>query len=253
MDVNSQNKAILFRLQSLMQTAVTTYQSQLSPFLNPYEQRLANQLLTQFTELTPHWSGGFQNAQRRRLLVVPPYVAFESTDLQLQLFQINFNHKFIDLQHHQILGKLLNLGLDRNNFGDIITDGTNWQFVSEPNLTDLLVNEIHQIGKNTVALQPISWQKLLLIKNDYTMLTLNVHSMRLDQILSTGFKLSRQKAKELVQRGLVSINWQHEKRSDYLLTIGDTISVRGKGRLSIVDLLGQNKDYWQLYVQLYQH
>ncbi|UQS82709.1 YlmH/Sll1252 family protein [Bombilactobacillus folatiphilus] len=247
------NSDQLFKLKNLIRAAHTNYSKQVSNFLNPYEQRLAQELLTNMDEFVAKFSGGYPQAQRKRLLIVPPYLEYSSDDLEIQLFQINFNERFVKLHHHQIMGKLLHLGLDEGTFGDIITDGSHWQFFAQKHCTALLEQEVTRIGNFKVSIQPIDRHELLLVKSEYQMVSVNTSSLRIDQLISVVFQLSRQTAKELIHRGEVMVNWQREKRSDYIITVGDSISVHGFGRATLVDLLGHKNQKWQLYLQVYRH
>lgn len=233
------------------------YSFKLSPFLNPYELAIAQNVIAQQPEafgLNVSHFGGYLHAERQRLLLAPDYLVTDYQDFDLQLFEIIFNQKFVRLQHYQILGKLAHLGLDRNLFGDIITDGQRWQFIAEYQFQDLIRQEVTQIGnsKVTIKLQPLD--QLLTIKNDFTNETIACSSLRLDAVIAAAFHQSRKNAKDLINSGHVFLNWEHERRSDYLLTVGDSVSCRGWGRLTILDFLGQTPtNKYKLYLKIFRH
>jgi RNA-binding protein YlmH len=66
-------------------------------------------------------------------------------------------------------------------------------------------------------------------------------SQRLDAILAAVLNLSRAKAQELVRQGRVSVNWREETRTDREVGSGDTLSIRGQGRVVVGEQTGQSR------------
>jgi len=68
-----------------------------------------------------------------------------------------------------------------------------------------------------------------------------VSSLRLDNLISTVYNISRQRSKQLIESGKVKINWSENLRPDFPLELLDIISVRGFGRIQIQELEGKTK------------
>ena len=66
-------------------------------------------------------------------------------------------------------------------------------------------------------------------------------SFRLDVLLSSVLKLSRSQANQLVEKKLVQVNYHVVDKSDYIVQVGDLISVRKFGRLRLLQDKGQTK------------
>ncbi|MDF2524637.1 MAG: hypothetical protein K0R31_2278, partial [Clostridiales bacterium] len=64
-----------------------------------------------------------------------------------------------------------------------------------------------------------------------------VASLRLDSITSAGFGISRSKIVEYIKSEKVSLNWDVTPNLTKVVQQGDTISVRGKGRI-FVEIIG---------------
>jgi len=64
-----------------------------------------------------------------------------------------------------------------------------------------------------------------------------VASLRLDCVASSGFGISRSKIGEFIKAEKVSLNWEKTTSLTKQVSEGDTISIRGKGRV-IVDKIG---------------
>lgn len=231
------------------------YVPKLSSFLNPEQLFQAHNILAlNASDCTAYFYGGYSNAERQRLLLVPRYLSVDYFDFEIQLFEIVFNHKFVHLKHSQILGTIANLGLDRKCFGDIITDGYRWQFFAERQFQEFLLQEITRIGHNKVKLQSQSAAQLLTIKSNVSSEKIVSSSLRMDTVIASAFHRSRKQVKDLIQSGKVFVNWENQKRSDYLVTIGDSLSCHGWGRLIILDFLGQTRtNKYMLYLRIFRH
>jgi RNA-binding protein YlmH len=65
--------------------------------------------------------------------------------------------------------------------------------------------------------------------------------MRLDVIISTVLKISRQKAQALITGKKVRVNWTERDSVAFELQEGDILSVRGSGRIKIMMTEGRTK------------
>lgn len=52
--------------------------------------------------------------------------------------------------------------------------------------------------------------------------------------MANGYNVSRTHAKELVERGMVRVNWTEIDRPDFMLAVNDLISVRRFGRMKLL-------------------
>ena len=68
-----------------------------------------------------------------------------------------------------------------------------------------------------------------------------VSSLRLDAVCSTGFRMARGKAAELISSGHVQVNWRPCTKADKLLAEGDTVSARGFGKFQLAEVGGVTK------------
>ena len=68
-----------------------------------------------------------------------------------------------------------------------------------------------------------------------------VSSLRLDAVASSGFKMARGKAAELIAGGRVQVNWRECTKADKLLCEGDTVSARGFGKFQLTEVGGMTR------------
>ena len=68
-----------------------------------------------------------------------------------------------------------------------------------------------------------------------------VASLRVDSIAAVGFGMSRSRAASDIEADKLKLNWQSVKGSSQTVKVGDVLSMRGRGRLEIVEITGTTK------------
>ena len=160
----------------------------------------------------------------------------------MSLLEIVYSSKFEQLTHAKILGTVLNrLGIDRKLFGDILVTENRAQIIVDQKFTPLFQDGIQKIAKLPVKLEVRSFEDLLEAENDYQEKEVLLPSLRLDAFLSNVLKLSRSQTSDLLAKKYVQVNYHLVEKSDYQVKIGDLVSVRRFGRISILRENGQTK------------
>lgn len=237
-----EEKTFIDKVSDILLKAQTMYTPQLTDFLNLREQTILNNLINKYDDLFVHYFGGYDGAERVRGIIAPDYFVPKESDYGIAMYEIRYPEKFANLHHGQILGSLTGSGVERDRFGDIITDGENWQFFVFESMSDYIEDQVKKIGPYKIHLIAKSFNDLLLPKDESTDETITVQSLRLDTIISDVYDLSRQNAKALVEHGRVQINWVVNKNASSFITITDTLSIRGYGRIRINDIMGRSKN-----------
>ncbi|WP_368790911.1 RNA-binding protein [Companilactobacillus farciminis] len=237
-----EEKPFIDKISDILLKAQTMYTPQLTDFLNLREQTILNNLINKYDDLYVHYFGGFGNAERVRGIVAPDYFVPRDSDFGIAMYEIRYPEKFANLHHGQILGSLTGSGVERDRFGDIITDGENWQFFVFDSMSEYIEEQVKKIGPYKIHLIKKDFSEVLLPKDESVDETVLVQSLRLDSIISTVYGLSRQNSKALVDHGKVQINWVVNKNASAFIAITDTLSVRGFGRIRINDIMGRSKN-----------
>jgi RNA-binding protein YlmH len=68
-----------------------------------------------------------------------------------------------------------------------------------------------------------------------------IASLRLDVVAAAGFGTSRSRMAEEIAADKVKVNWQDAKGASQAIKPGDVISMRGRGRVEVCEVLGQTK------------
>jgi RNA-binding protein YlmH len=67
-----------------------------------------------------------------------------------------------------------------------------------------------------------------------------VPSLRLDSVASSGFSTSRSKMSKEIKQGKVRVNWKVRESTSYMVDPDDIISIKGRGRVEIDEILGKS-------------
>ena len=227
---------LIKNFSNLIEECNSEYRPILTDFLNPRERLIIKALLHHNLPISFSSYGLFQTSERQRGIFFPDYFQPQPADFALSLLEISYASKFSQLRHSQILGALLGNGLKRSVIGDIVTDGQRWQVVVEQQVVDFLQLDIVQIGKTKVRLQLINFEDAIEPKIAWQQLTMTVSSLRIDNLVSSTFQLSRAKAKELFTNGKVQLNWRLADQPQTELQQEDLVSVRGFGRFKLAKI-----------------
>ncbi|MGP1367230.1 MAG: S4 domain-containing protein, partial [Schwartzia sp. (in: firmicutes)] len=68
-----------------------------------------------------------------------------------------------------------------------------------------------------------------------------VASLRVDAVAAAGFGMSRSRAAADIDADKLKLNWQSVKNAAQSLKAGDVLSMRGRGRVEVVEIGGQTK------------
>lgn len=243
-------RPLLARLTEMANQAASEYRPILTAFLNP-RQRVLAEMAAEAAGVEMHANGGFAASEMQRVLFAPDYFVPEATDYAVVVLECNYPAKFTTLHHSTILGSFVHHGLDRSAFGDIITDGTQWQVAVSAQMVAFIQTEIGQIGRTKVSWQPVAAQRVLRPDVPWHELTTVVAATRVDAVVAAGFNLSRSQVKELVAGGHIQVNWLPESRGDAQLVPADMVSVRGYGRVQLQDIFGlTTKNRWRVSLRV---
>ena len=158
--------------------------------------------------------------------------------------RIDWNAKFSNPGHRDLLGALMGLGIEREATGDIAM-GTRrgadcaYLFVL-PELADYIMANLESAGRAPLKLS-VADETPELKPPEGRLLRATVQNPRLDAVLAAGCRLSRAEAQRMVAAGLVKLNHAVNLRGDARLEPGDLISARGFGRVRVEAFQGESR------------
>ncbi|MFX3674177.1 MAG: RNA-binding protein [Paenisporosarcina sp.] len=218
------------------------YAPKLTDFLDPRQQYIVQSIAGQNEDIITTSYGKFLDAERKRMLISPSYFVPSDQDYSIIMFEIKYPSKFIKLEHPDILGSMMSIGLDRSKFGDIRIEENRIEIAVEKEIADFVQANITSIGKSKVQLVELDNEHLFLSNTEtWVEESHTVSSMRLDTIIASLFNVSRQKASLLIHSGKVKVNWAYREQPSFELHESDLISIRGFGRIKIGLIEGRTK------------
>lgn len=194
--------------------------------------------------------GGHEDAERNVVCFLPGYTSAEdflaSSDMQEEVIRCvhikPVSAKFTDvLTHRDYLGALMNLGIERDRIGDILTDSDDpakgaYVFVLREN-AEYICSEVSSVKHTTVTARTVRAGECAIVPK-FDVLEGSVASARLDGVLALVYRLSRSRAQELVEREAVTVGGRIVSSPGYELKEGARVSVRGHGKFIYEGVLG---------------
>ncbi len=182
----------------------------------------------------------YENHERKRAFIFKGDIQ-KDFNFEIRVLKIEYNKKFAEIKHRDILGALMGLGIKRECVGDIIIADNIYVFVIDE-MTEYIKNNLSTIGKTAVDIKIIDIKEIEdLIGNNYIETELNVSSFRLDVIISEYLGFSRERSKEYINLKNVKVNGIIKLSIDYIVKYDDLLSLHKYGRLIIKDIVRQTK------------
>ena len=239
--VNAEERYPVARLDELAQKALQGI-SQRSDFLDLRQQALGEAVAVQYTDILWKMDGGFDTAERKRLLLAPVWEDEEAMDNHIEYLQIRPTDKNeTSLGHRDYLGAIMNLGIKRENIGDILVHEREAFVLVDKSLTDYLCQQLERVGHSKVITERINREDLRLPESEPAQINCTVPSLRLDAVLAAACKISRSEAAALIEAGRVQLNHQVTEKIAVPVKVDDLLSVRGQGRIRLDEIGGLSK------------
>lgn len=182
--------------------------------------------------------GGRADADRNVVVFLPDYMTEESFlaeepaqgDVIRCLHVTPLNRKFTDaLTHRDYLGALMNMGIERDQIGDILCGDAEAFIFVLTDMADIIAREFTRVKHTSVRCEVVP-PSACTLEPAWEELSCSVASERLDAVLAMVYRLSRTKAQELITAENVFIDGRTVTDTSYTLKPDERISVRGHGK-----------------------
>lgn len=231
---------VAIRLVDLAEQTQRSQKFRLSEFLDPYGQEIAETIAANYPGLRVDFYGGYAGAERQRAMFIDD--DFGGTPgFEMVLVQAVWNGQFEHIGHRDVLGALMSLGFERSKLGDIIMGTATAGIITDKSMADYLMANLTQIGHTGVACELADLSTIAPKEEKYKELRATVASLRVDSIAAAGYGVSRSKAAADIAADKIKLNWQPVKNASQMVKEGDTLSMRGRGRLEVAEVRGQTK------------
>lgn len=155
--------------------------------------------------------------------------------------EIKGNFKFKNVSHRDYLGSLLGLGIKREKIGDLLVHENKCQIVIDSEVCDYILYNFTKVGNNNIEVSKIPRELIEKPIQEYIEKSISVSSLRLDNIISAVFNLSRQESAKYINSELVYVNYEKILQVSKQIEIKSIISVRRHGKFLIKNIGGISK------------
>lgn len=247
--------------------ALRTWQPVWTGFVAADLREEAEQRLGSLSELQLEASGGWPQAERRRLLLQraelaaePPApaaagptetAAIAAPAAPLMGLVLSGNFLFDPAEPDDVRAGLLAAGAEPGDLGDIWMRGDRGaQLIATPELAARLHGQPARVRTVDVQLEALPLEQLQLpAQRQARQLSSVEASLRLDAVGSAGFGLSRSRMAELVRSGAVRLNWQPVSSPSKELAVGDRLRLEGRGELELLEVQPTKRERWRVVLR----
>lgn len=143
--------------------------------------------------------------------------------------------------HRDFLGALIGSGITRESVGDILVGDGACDFLVTQTVAPWLLENFRNAGRTALKLTQIPLSMLSVPEQKYEEFSDTVASVRLDCIVSAGFRISRAAATDYILQGKTSVDALICVKPDRTITEGAKLSVRGLGKIQLAHVGGTSK------------
>ncbi len=233
-----EDRVLLARLWDKINNGISRNILASGGFLSPREQEMA-QFLFGNTPGLQFW-GGYENAQRKMPVYLPDYLWEIPEDNPIVCIKATF-YEGDSLSHRDILGAIMGFGIDRSCVGDISVEAGVCHFFVSAEIAPHLLRDFQKAGRTILHLSAIPPSQFSPPAEQTQILSDTVPSLRLDCIVSSGFRISRSLAEDCIRSGKAAIDGLPCEKPDKALHQGATVSVRGLGKIRLAEIGNRSK------------
>ena len=212
-----------------------------SCFLSPRELEMTRFLFGEPEGL--HSFGGYEDAERQMLVYLPEYleqdVLYEEDSPMVCLRAEFFEGDC--LSHRDFLGALMGAGIGRETVGDICVGKGSCDFFVTAEIAPYILQSFTSAGRTHVHIKQIPLSLAQIPEPEVKEVRDTLASLRLDSVISSGFRIGRSLAVQYIHGGKAAINGLPCEKPDKQVEEGSKISVRGLGKMKLTTINGRTK------------
>ena len=238
---NPEDRVLLAKLWDKIQAGMRRNIPANTCFLTPREQEMARFLFGEVPGL--HTFGGYGDAERKMLVYLPDYLeedALMEDDSPLVCLRATF-YEGDTPSHRDFLGALMGAGIARETVGDICVGKGTCDFFVTAEIAPYIEQNFLSAGRTKLRLSRIALQDASIPDPEVKEIKDTLASLRLDSVISSGFRIGRSLAAQHVSAGKAAIDGLPCEKPDKAVSEGCKISVRGLGKIKLVSINGKTK------------
>lgn len=238
---NPEDKVLLAKVWDKIQAGMRKNILAASPFLSPRELEMTRFLFGNMEGL--HRFGGYEDAERQMLIYLPDYLdesALTDEDSPIVCLRATFYENDTP-NHRDFLGALMGAGIAREALGDICVSKGSCDFFVTAQIAPYVLQNFTGAGRTKLHLEAIPLTDVVIAPPETKQIKDTLASLRLDSVISSGFRIGRSQAAQYVTAGKAAVGGLPCEKPDKSVEEGMTVSVRGLGKIKLTTVGGNTK------------
>lgn len=210
-------------------------------FLSPRELEMARFLFGEADGL--YTFGGFPDAERKMLVYLPDYLddtELTGPDSPVICLRATF-FQGDSPNHRDFLGALMGAGIGRETVGDICVGKGSCDFFVTQEIAPYILQSFTSAGRTHLHMEQIPLDQVSIPDPEVKEIKDTLASLRLDSVISSGFRIGRSLAAQYVTTGKAAIDGLPCEKPDKAVAEGAKVSVRGLGKIKLYKINGTTK------------
>lgn len=190
-----------------------------------------------------HQFGGHADAERQMLVYLPDYLdegTLIGPDSPVVCLRAVF-YEGDSLSHRDFLGALTGAGVARQAIGDICVNKGSCDFFVTAEIAPHILRTLTGASRTKLRLETIPLSQVRISEPETMQIKDTLASLRLDSVISAGFRIGRTLAAQEVCAGKVTVDGLICEKPDKTIAEGAKISLRGMGKICLSAVNGQTK------------
>jgi RNA-binding protein YlmH len=235
-----EDKILLARLWDKISAGIRKNIPVSTCFLAPWEQDMTRYLFGNLPGL--YAFGGYEDATRKLLVYLPEYLTEDSLFEEADICCLRATFYEGDtLSHRDFLGALMGAGIGRETVGDICVATGSCDFFVTRQIAPYLLQNLESVGRTKIKLKEVPLKEAYIPQPEVQEIRDTLASLRLDSVISAGFRISRSSAADYICAGKAVLNGLPCEKPDKAVEEGAVLSVRTLGKIRLKTVGGQTK------------
>lgn len=240
--MNKDDRYLEGLIEDKIERCIREYSPQHTGFLDRHQQSVVRKMTAGMTagDVTPAFYGGYEDSERVIFMALPQYITAEEA-APLTVIRASHRGGGKPLTHRDYLGALTGLGIKRELTGDILVREDGADIIVLDEIAEFIMANYAKAGRTALSIAQVPLWELIVPEKRPVYVKDTLASLRLDNVVASGFSLSRSKAAEAIRGCAVFVDNVEVTRPDARVAEGSKITLRGRGRILVRETGGKSR------------
>ena len=246
---NDEDRLLISKLLDKIEFASKRNTIEYTDFLDMRQRQLVEKILYDVKYTNYVAFGGYKTSERTSIIIYPSKLEEVFIDNKFDyntvfsVLRIKLPNELKGMySHRNYLGGIIKIGIKRDKVGDIITSKDGADIIILKEAEKYILNGLKELTRfNKAEFEILKLEELNIEEPKTEILNIIIPSMRIDSIVPEVIRTSRAKASEIIKEERVFINHELVIKGAKEVKTNDVITVRGKGRFKIGNILNNTK------------